>query len=506
MRGISISVILVLTLLASACTAGRATEDGRASTSSTTSTTRATTTTTLPPRVCDPDPGDPGALDPADGVAVSVAVSRATFPCADEVILAPLGEGTPTVEAANRAIEVGGPVLLVDGSVRGDVAAEIRRLAPERVSLVGLPDLPRDLLAAYELIELTSIPRTEPDPIRSEDPARVWVVDHESRHLWPVVWTAATLAGDSAIRTEGDLRAMDPDDLHTLDAGDPTRTHLVSDLPDASWQLEVVMSGRELPGGGHLLFPGRRLVALYGNPGTAALGVLGEQDPVEGTERLAALSEPYAADGIPVVPTFEIIATIASSLAGADGDYSAEMGVDDLRPWVDAAAELGVYVVLDLQPGRSDFLSQARAYESLLREPHVGLALDPEWRLGPSQIHLRQIGTVDATEINAVAEWLAGIVREEALPQKLFLLHQFRFTMITHRDDIVTPTELAVVIQMDGQGPLPTKYETWEALTAGTEDAGWMWGWKNFFHEDAPMATPEQVLDLDPVPVYVSFQ
>jgi hypothetical protein len=207
-----------------------------------------------------------------------------------------------------------------------------------------------------------------------------------------------------------------------------------------------------------------------------------------------------------VMPAFEIIATIASSLAGRDGDYSAEMGVEDLEPWVDAAAELGVYVILDLQPGRSDFLSQARAYESLLRHPHVGLALDPEWRLGPNQVHLRQIGTVDASEINAVAEWLAGIVREEALPQKLFLLHQFRFSMITNRDDLVTPPELAVVVQMDGQGPLPTKYETWAALTAGTEDTGWYWGWKNFFDEDSPMATPDQVLDLDPVVVYVSFQ
>ena len=33
----------------------------------------------------------------------------------------------------------------------------------------------------------------------------------------------------------------------------------------------------ELPGGGRVLFPGRRLVALYGHPGAPSLGVLGEQ-------------------------------------------------------------------------------------------------------------------------------------------------------------------------------------------------------------------------------------
>ncbi|HSL26999.1 MAG TPA: hypothetical protein VLA54_12015 [Acidimicrobiia bacterium] len=107
-----------------------------------------------------------------------------------------------------------------------------------------------------------------------------------------------------------------------------------------------------------------------------------------------------------------------------------------------------------------------------------------------------------------MSAWLAGIVREENLPQKFFLLHQFRLDMITNRSQVATPAELAVVIQMDGQGPLSTKYDTWAALIAGTADAGFSWGWKNFYDEDTPRggATAEQVLDLDPVPVYVSFQ
>ena len=42
-----------------------------------------------------------------------------------------------------------------------------------------------------------------------------------------------------------------------------------------------------------------------------------------------------------------------------------------------------------------------------------------------------------------------------------------RFSMITHRETIETPPELAVVIQMDGQGTLATKYNTWNVLTKG---------------------------------------
>ena len=207
-----------------------------------------------------------------------------------------------------------------------------------------------------------------------------------------------------------------------------------------------------------------------------------------------------------VLLTFEIIATVASASAGADGNYSRRTDLEVIRPWIEAAAANGVYVVLDLQPGRSDFLSQAKHYGEFLRLPHVGLALDPEWRLKPDQVHLAQIGTVDAAEINEVVDWLAGIVREEALPQKLLIVHQFRFSMITNREQIETPPELAVLIHMDGQGSLSAKYNTWNALTGRADVDRFYWGWKNFYDEDQPVADPEQVLELSPEIVFVSFQ
>src|SRR5690606_41488694 len=58
---------------------------------------------------------------------------------------------------------------------------------------------------------------------------------------------------------------------------------------------------------------------------------------------------------------------------------------------IEAAADAGQYVVLDFQPGGSSFLEQVHEYEELLAYPHVGIALDPEWRLKPDQVHLQQI-------------------------------------------------------------------------------------------------------------------
>jgi len=278
--------------------------------------------------------------------------------------------------------------------------------------------------------------------------------------------------------------------------------------PGLDWKVETAATGVQLPGGGQVLFPGRLLVALYGRPGSAALGVLGEQDLAAGVDRARAHAAPFTAlVEDPVVPAFEIIATVASSAPGADGDYSAEADADELRPWVEAAGEAGLYVLLDLQPGRTDFLTQAQRYRSLLELPHVGLALDPEWRLGPDQVHLAQIGSVDIEEVNGVVTWLADLTRSHALPQKLLALHQFQLGAIVGREGLDTSRdELAVMIHADGLGTQGDKQATWRALHENAP-GGLFWGWKNFYDEDAPMLTAEQTIaQVSPPPALVTYQ
>ena len=475
------------------------------------------TTTTAAPRVCAPRPleGDFVLLD--NPKAATLRLSQAIYPCAEHVVVVSpaaiaIGSG------ADTAVAEGAVLLVVDPIPTPEQLEEVARLDPELVTVYGIP---ADAVpGAWEVVDPAAEPTsstttttttsvtttTLPSDLPIGGVDEVWLVPEGSR-LTDAVRPAA-IATDSIVVevAADDLRAVDADTRTVVGAAETTR--LFGGFgPDAPWQLAVVQRGDELPGGGQLMFPGRRFVALYGNPLTSALGVLGEQGPQEALERAREVASGYEnGDGVVVVPTFEIIATVASAQAGSDNDYSSEMSIGDLQEWVDLAGENEAFVVLDLQPGRTDFLTQAKRYEELLRLPHVGLALDPEWRLKPNQVHLRQIGTVTAAEINSVSEWLAGIVREEALPQKLFIIHQFRFSMITDRETIQAPPELAVVIQMDGQGPLSTKYLTYDQLTAGTENAVWRWGWKNFYDEDSPRATPEQTLAVDPEPVFISYQ
>jgi hypothetical protein len=277
---------------------------------------------------------------------------------------------------------------------------------------------------------------------------------------------------------------------------------------DSDWQLDTLRFAEELPGGGYLLLP-RVLVALYGNPLTTALGALGEQEAAEASIRVKQMAADFSAAEVPVMPVFEIIASVAAGGPGGDGDYSNEMPADVLQPWIDQAAQDGVYVVLDLQSGRDSFLNQVKEYEWALLNPHVGVALDPEWRLKPDEVHLQQVGRVDASEVNEVIDWVAELVRDNNLPQKAFIIHQFREFMIENRNEVLkTRPEIQLILQMDGQGPVPAKYDTWNFLTNGWENHPWRWGWKNFYDEDTPGGglTPAEFFQLVPEAVFVSFQ
>ena len=261
------------------------------------------------------------------------------------------------------------------------------------------------------------------------------------------------------------------------------------------------------PDGGRILFPHYRLIALYGVPDTPVLGALGAQPLDKTLARVKALAHTYQ----PLMrehtlPTLEIIATIASAYPEPDGSYSYQTNVPLIKTWVKAARANDVYVVLDLQPGRTDFLTQAKRLQSVLAEPNVGLALDPEWRLTSTQVPLEQIGSVSINEVNNTLGWLADMTKSRHLPQKLFLLHQFRVDMLPARQKLDTSrTELAYAIQMDGQGSQDAKLSTWNAILAHAP-TNVHFGWKNFYKKATPVRTPAKTMSLEPKPWYVSYQ
>ena len=118
---------------------------------------------------------------------------------------------------------------------------------------------------------------------------------------------------------------------------------------------------------------------------------------------------------------------------------------------------------------------------------------------------MRDIGQVTAAEINETSAWLSDLVASEGLPEKLFVLHQFRSAMIEQRSEIVAREGLAFLLHADGHGTHQLKKETYSILRKNLPDHIRM-AWKNFYDEDKPMMTPEQTMANDPKPWLVSFQ
>ena len=283
---------------------------------------------------------------------------------------------------------------------------------------------------------------------------------------------------------------------------------VIADIEQVVPEIPEVQETIELPFGGTNLIPTYRFVALYGSPAFPSLGSLGEQDLEQSVARVKELASQYQPlSDETVIPSFEIITTIASAGLTENNDYSQELDPSTIKPWIDKAKEQGIYVVLDLQPGRTSFLTQVKQYESLLLEPHVGLAVDPEWRLQTEKDrHLVRTGSVTADELNQTSTWLANLVAENKLPQKLFIIHQFKQSMVTNRETLdISREELAYLVHVDGFGKLSSKTETWNVIKEGLPANVYL-GWKNFFDEDKPTPTPEQTMSQDPKPWFISYQ
>jgi hypothetical protein len=445
---------------------------------------------------------------------IAAGAAQSFFASAPVIVLADPGRPAAVAAAADDAVRLHAPLLLTatgQALVSRALQAQIRGLKPRAVLAVGVSG--NELAASLPGIRVVSDPARLPATTPPPPLGRVALLVRQRYYGAGAVAAVSTAraAGARVIGVSGhdpqtdptviaELAAMRPREVVAIGAGFGPTGLLAP-------RLAVAETGTQLPGGGQVLLPGHRLVALYGHPGTPSLGALGQQGLRASIRRARVLAAAYRPlSRVPVVPAFEIIATVAEASPGPDGDYSYQTPLPLLRPWVRRANAAGLYVILDLQAGRASLLAQARAYAPLLRLPDVGLAIDPEWKLQPNQLPLRQIGSVSIGQVNAVVRWLAALTARNRLPQKLLVLHQFRLSMIGSEQRLDTGhSDLAIVIHMDGQGTPTDKEQTWDAVT-GAAPPGVFFGWKNFFVKDHPMLDPQETMARAPQPVMISYQ
>lgn len=264
----------------------------------------------------------------------------------------------------------------------------------------------------------------------------------------------------------------------------------------------------ELPRGGTEIFPDYRLFGYSGAPDAPGQGRLGIGNLNKRVVEMEKRAKPYKG-GREILPVMELIATTVHSTPGKDGMYRTRIEDKVVKQWLKTARKNEAILLLNIQPGRADFIDEVKAYEKWLKEPDVGLALDPEWAIGKGQVPGRVFGKTTGKELNGVAKWTADLVEENNLPEKVIVYHQLRADVVNKEGGLKEHEGVVLVKSIDGIGPPGAKVELYKRIM---KDAPKFVspGFKLFYEEDAEGAsrlmTSKEVMALKPRPEYILFE
>jgi hypothetical protein len=255
------------------------------------------------------------------------------------------------------------------------------------------------------------------------------------------------------------------------------------------------------------ILPDYRILSYYGHPHNDQMGILGEFDK---DELLTQLQDEVAAydeadPSRPVMPAFELIVSVAQNWPADDGTYLLHTDADTIQEYVDFTREHNMLLILDLQIGHSTVENEISRVNEWLLEPHVHLALDPEFAMDEGEIPGEAIGSLDASDVATAQEELANIVAENNLPPKVLIVHRFTEGMITNAEQIPSVAGVQTVIDFDGHGDPANKMAGYGLLLV--DGPAEFAGFKLFYNEDQPsLMNPEEVVNLPRPPDVVIYQ
>ena len=249
-----------------------------------------------------------------------------------------------------------------------------------------------------------------------------------------------------------------------------------------------------------------RLVAYYGTPLSSQMGVLGEYGKQEMMQKLIAQTRAYSAadPAHPAVPTIEFIASTAQRDPGPYELYVARTSPKVIEEYAQLAEKNNALLMLDVQLGRDSVMSEVKALTPFLKRPYVHLAIDTEYHVGPGQVPGVNLGHVDGSEIEPAIQYLDNLVKQNNLPAKVLLVHQFQSGIVTNKQLIRPTRNVQLVLNADGFGKAVDKYAKYRILVR--DEPLQYGGFKLFYTQDQPLLSPEQVVRLDPAPAVIEYQ
>jgi hypothetical protein len=262
------------------------------------------------------------------------------------------------------------------------------------------------------------------------------------------------------------------------------------------------------PGANGALLPHYRILSFYGHPLNNTMGILGEY-PKDKEGLLAKLREEAAnyeaADpSHPVLPAFEVIASVGQNWPAENNTYLMHTGADIIDEYAAFCEQNGLLLILDVQIGHSTVKAEIESVRKWLEKPFVHLALDPEFATPKGVAPGSDIGGIDASDVAYAQDALGQIVDQHGLPPKILIVHRFTEGMLRNDSKLEAVPGVQLVIDFDGYGEPAIKQELFRVFTGdrGVQLAGI----KLFYHQDSPLLTPAEVVGLKPSPVLVIYQ
>jgi hypothetical protein len=328
----------------------------------------------------------------------------------------------------------------------------------------------------------------------------------------PPVSAADSLAADSVARADS-VKAAAPDsavaDSAASDSsGTPAVKYRAGEDPAFAEKMGwPVAAPAPLAGA---IVPAKRIVAYYGNPLSKRMGALGEYEPQEMLRRLEKQADEWrkADPATPVQPALHLIAVVAQGDPGPSGKYRTIMRdsmIDMVHGW---AKSKNAILFIDIQTGLSDIRELLPKFEKFLIRPDVHLAIDPEFMMKDGSKPGSRVGTMDAADINYASAYLSDLVAKHHLPPKTLIIHRFKQKMVTNARSIQLRPDVQVVMHMDGWGAPWLKRDSYKDYIV--KEPVQYTGFKLFYHNDTkkgdPLMSPEEVLKLNPKPIYIQYQ
>jgi len=254
------------------------------------------------------------------------------------------------------------------------------------------------------------------------------------------------------------------------------------------------------------IFPNNRVLAFYGFPGNADMGILGEYDTARLLEQLREQARAYeeADPEHPVILAFEVIASVAQQEPQADGSYLQDTPSELLDEYAAFTRDNGLLLLLDVQIGYRTVANEILGLKPWLSQDHVHLALDPEFAMEDGQIPGTHIGQINDQDITYAQKWLADLSAEVGVSPKLLIVHQFQQAMITNKELVKPMVGVQLVIDADGWGVPDNKRATYDFINRATHIE--YHGIKLFYRQDVPLMEPADIVNLDPSPLLVIYQ